>query len=61
MVPQDLVFLTGEQYSDEKRKAVLQSYVKRMGDARGEKAQSDIHVARELLKTLVEGTSEDTC
>ena len=61
MVPQDLVFLTGEQYSDEKRKAFLQSYVKRMGDARGEKAQSDIHVARELLKTLVEGTSEDTC
>jgi len=60
MVPQDLVFLTGEQYSDEKRKAFLQSYVKRMGDAKGEKAQSDIHVARELLKTLVERTSEDT-
>jgi len=31
-----------------------------MGDAKGEKAQSDIHVARELLKTLVERTSEDT-
>ena len=64
MVPQDLVFLTGEQYSDEKRKVFLQSYVKRMGDAKGERRSLTFMLrescSRHLLREQASRTVVDT-
>jgi len=52
MVPQDLVFLTGDQYPPEKRVAFLRSYVSSQQDAKGSKAQEDLAQAKELLREL---------
>jgi peroxiredoxin len=52
MVPQDLVFLTGEQYPPQRRIAFLRSYVAKMANKKGAKAQDDLMYAREQLRLL---------
>jgi len=54
MVPQDLVFLTGDQYPPARRIAFLRSYVGKMADAKGSKAHTDKDIvhAKELLRQL---------
>jgi len=52
MVPQDLVFLKGDQYPAEKRIAFLTSYVERMRGSKGSKAAADVKQATDLLREL---------
>jgi len=58
MVPQDLVFLTGDQYSRAQCIGFLQSYLNKVSGAKGAKVAADVAHARELLKQF-EGSDAD--
>ncbi|KAL1523413.1 hypothetical protein AB1Y20_018353 [Prymnesium parvum] len=53
MVPSDLVFLSGAQYPPRRRAAFLQSYIAKMSDQKGAKAQAEVAHAQEMLDAVL--------